>query len=153
MRGFWVAAKHLTYMAKTFSIGQEVNESPSACLGKLREAFKSYSPMDPEATEHRSEVTLAFVNQAALGISKSCKKIGGLASIKVGRPLKMDEKRQEKVKVVKREKDQRARVTADERWTCNMVWMLLTVSAMDPGKNNSTAWPRNRVRHSQRATD
>lgn len=90
--------------------------------------------MDLEATEHRSEVTLAFVNQAALDISKSCKKMGGLASIKVGRPLKMDEKGQEKVKVVKKKKDQKTRVTADERQTCNMVWMLLAVSAMNPGK-------------------
>lgn len=86
-----MAAKHPTDMAKTFSIWQEVNESPSAYLERLREAFRSYSPMDPEATERRSEVTLAFVNRAALDISKSCQKIGGL-SIKVGRLLKMKEK-------------------------------------------------------------
>lgn len=153
MRGFWVAAKHPIYMVKTFSIWQEVTESPSAYPERLREAFRSYSPMDPEATEHRSEVTLAFVNQAALDISKSCQKIGGLASMKVGRLLKMEKKRQEKVRVVKREEDQRTGVAADERQTCNMVWMLLAVLAMDPGRNNSTAWPRNRVRHPQRATD
>lgn len=66
-------------------------------------------------------------------LAKAAKKIGGLASIKVGRPLKMDEKRQERVKA-ERERDQRAMVTADERQTCNVVWMLLAVSATDPGE-------------------
>ena len=146
-----MAAKHLTDMAKTFSIWQEVIESPSTYPERLREVFRSYSPMDPDATQVRSNPS--FVSQAALDISKSCQKIGGPASIKVGRLLKMEEKRQEKVGVVKREEEQRTRVAADERQTCSMVSMLLAVLAMDPGENNSTAWPRNRARHPQRATD
>lgn len=43
------------------------------------EAFRAYSPMDPEAAEYRSAMVLAFVNQAAPDISKKLQEIDGLA--------------------------------------------------------------------------
>lgn len=66
-------------MAKIYSIRQEVNASPSAYLERLMEAFRAYSPMDPEAAKHRSAVVLGFVSQAAPDIRKKLQKTDGLA--------------------------------------------------------------------------
>ena len=39
------------------------------------EAFRQYTPMDPQADESRAAVMLAFVNQAAPNIKKKLQKI------------------------------------------------------------------------------
>ena len=62
-------------MAKVNLVRQEPNESPAAFLERLMEAFRQYTPMDPQADESRAAVMLAFVNQAAPDIRKKLQKI------------------------------------------------------------------------------
>lgn len=50
-----------TNLAKVSDVLQENTGSPSA-LERIMEAFRAYSPMDPEAQENRSAVVLALVN-------------------------------------------------------------------------------------------
>lgn len=51
-----------TNLAKVSNVLQENTESPSAFLEWTMEAFRAYSPMDPQAQENRSSVVLVFVN-------------------------------------------------------------------------------------------
>ena len=62
-------------MAKVNLVRQELNESPAAFLERLMEAFRQYTPMDPQADESRVAVLLAFVNQAAPDIRRKLQKI------------------------------------------------------------------------------
>ena len=54
---------------------QEPNESPAAFLERIMEAFRQYTPMDPQADESRAAVMLAFVTQAAPNIRRNLQKI------------------------------------------------------------------------------
>jgi hypothetical protein len=46
-------------------VTQGQNESHREHLERLFEAYRTYTTFDPEAREHQSAVSLAFVNQAA----------------------------------------------------------------------------------------
>lgn len=66
-------------MKKNYDEKQEKNESPAAYLERLMEAFKQYSPFNPESEESQPAVVLAYVNQAAPDIKKklqSLKRLG-----------------------------------------------------------------------------
>ena len=65
MAGLQAAARRPTNLAKVNLVRQEPNESPAAFLERLMEAFRQYTPMDPQADESHAAVMLAFVNQAA----------------------------------------------------------------------------------------
>ena len=75
MAGLWAAARKTTDLSKVNLIRQEPNESPAAFLERLMEAFRQYTPMDPQADESRTAVLLAFVNQAALDIRRKLQRI------------------------------------------------------------------------------
>ena len=75
MAGLRAAARKSTNMAKVNSVRQEPNESPAAFLERIMEAFRQYTPMNPQADESRAAVMLAFVNQAAPNIRRKLQKI------------------------------------------------------------------------------
>ena len=79
-------------MAKVNLVRQEPAESPSAFLERLMEAFRQYTPMDPQAEESRAAVLLAFVNQAAPDIRKKLQKIEGSREQTIQDLLKAAEK-------------------------------------------------------------
>ena len=100
-------------MAKVNLVRQELNESPAAFLERLMEAFRQYTPMDPQADESRVAVMLAFVNQAAPDIRRKLQKIERLgeqsiqdlvrAAERVFNHRKTPEKRKESVRGKERE--------------------------------------------------
>ena len=73
--GLWVATRKPMNLSKVNLIRQEPNESPAAFLERLMEAFRQYTPMDPQADESCAAVLLAFVNQAALDIRRKLQRI------------------------------------------------------------------------------
>ena len=75
MAGLRAAARKLTNLVKVNLVREVPTESPSAFLERLMEAFRQYTPMDPQAEESRAAVLLAFVNQAAPDIRKKLRKI------------------------------------------------------------------------------
>ena len=75
MPGLRAAARKPTNLAKINSVRQEPNESPAAFLERIMEAFRQYTPVDPQADESRAAVMLAFVNQAAPDIRRKLQKI------------------------------------------------------------------------------
>ena len=52
-------------------------ESPAAFLERLLEAYRIYTPLDPEAGENQRIVNIAFVTQSASDIRKKLQKIEG----------------------------------------------------------------------------
>lgn len=55
-------------MSKVSQVHQGTKETPGAFLERLIKVYKTYTPLDLEASEKRSTVSLAFVNQSALDI-------------------------------------------------------------------------------------
>ena len=100
-------------MSKVNLIRQEPNESPEAFLERLMEAFRQYTPMDPQADESRTAVLLAFVNQAALDIRRKLQRIERLgeqsiqdlvmATEKVFNNRETPEEREERIRREERE--------------------------------------------------
>ena len=84
------------------------------------EAFRQYTPMDPQADESRTAVLLAFVNQAAPDIRRKLQKIEGLGELpiqdlvraaeKVFNNRETPEEREERIR--REEKEYRA----EENW-------------------------------------
>ena len=79
MAGLRAATRKPTNLAKINSVRQEPNESPAAFLERIMEAFRQYTPMDPQADESRAAVMLTFVNQAAPDIRRKLQKIERLS--------------------------------------------------------------------------
>ena len=83
MAGLWAAARKPTNLSKVNLIRQEPNESPAAFFERLMEAFRQYTPMDPQADDSRAAVLLAFMNQAAPDIRRKLQKIEGLGKLSI----------------------------------------------------------------------
>ena len=92
MAGLRAAARKPTNLAKVNLVRQEPTENPAAFLERLMEAFRQYTPMDPQAEESRTAVLLAFINQAAPDIRRKLQKIEGLGKQTIQDLLKAAEK-------------------------------------------------------------
>ena len=92
MAGLRATARKPTNLAKVNLVRQEPTESPSAFLERLMEAFRQYTPLDPQAEESRTAVLLAFVNQTTPDIRKKLQKIEGLGEQTIQDLLKAAEK-------------------------------------------------------------
>ena len=113
MAGLRVAARKPTNLSKVNLIRQEPNEKPAAFLERLMEAFRQYTPMDPQADESRAAVLLAFVNQAAPDIRRKLQRIERLgeqsiqdlvrAAEKVFNNRETPEEREERIRREERE--------------------------------------------------
>lgn len=64
-------AKTPTNMAKVSEVLQKPDESPANFCERLCEAFRVYTPFDPEAPENEHMVNAAFVGQAQGDIRKN----------------------------------------------------------------------------------
>ena len=90
--GLWATARKPTNLAKVNLVMQEPTESPTAFLERLMEAFRQYTPMDPQTEESHTAILLAFVNQAAPDIRRKLQKIEGLEEQTIQDLLKAAEK-------------------------------------------------------------
>lgn len=82
MGGLRMAARKPTNLAKVGNVQQGKDESPAAFLERIMEAFRTYTPMDPEALESKAAVIMAFVNQSAIDIRRKLQKIDRLGEKK-----------------------------------------------------------------------
>ena len=92
MAGLRATARKPTHLGKVNLVRQEPTESPAAFLKRLMEAFRQYTPTDPQAEESCAAVLLAFVNQAAPDIRRKLQKIEGLGEQTIQDLLKAAEK-------------------------------------------------------------
>lgn len=77
--GLKATAHKPTNLAKVGSVQQGMDESPAAFLERIMEAFRQYTPMDPEAPETKAAVVMTFVNQAAPDIEQKLQRVERLA--------------------------------------------------------------------------
>ena len=92
MASLRAAARKPTNLANVNLVRQEPTESPPAFLERLLEAFRQYTPMDPQAEESRTAVLLVFVNQAVPDVRKKLQKIERLGEQMIQDLLKAAEK-------------------------------------------------------------
>jgi hypothetical protein len=59
---------------------QGKNESPREHLERLFEAYRTYTPFDPEARAYQSAVNMAFINQAASDIPWKLQPLNGFVA-------------------------------------------------------------------------
>ncbi|KAG3293657.1 hypothetical protein H1C71_036156, partial [Ictidomys tridecemlineatus] len=76
--GLRVAARRPTNLAKVREIIQGPDESPSMFLERIMEAYRRYTPFDPQAEDQKASVTMAFIGQAALDIKRKLQRLDGL---------------------------------------------------------------------------
>ncbi|XP_073924622.1 protein-L-isoaspartate O-methyltransferase domain-containing protein 1 isoform X1 [Castor canadensis] len=92
MAGLRAAARRPTNFAKVKAVIQGENESPAGFLERLHEAYRQYTPIDPEADLHRSAVVLSFINQAAPDIRRKLNKQENLGEMTIREMLQVAEK-------------------------------------------------------------
>jgi hypothetical protein len=63
--------------AKMYDIRYGDNKSPAAFLERIMEAFLQYTHMDPDSSEAKGGVALAFINQAAPDINQKHRGLKG----------------------------------------------------------------------------
>ncbi|VFV29044.1 Hypothetical predicted protein, partial [Lynx pardinus] len=78
MAGLRAAACKPTNLAKVYSVVQGKADSPAAYLERLMEAFRQFTPMDPEVLENQAAVIMSFVNQAVPDIKKKLQRLEDL---------------------------------------------------------------------------
>lgn len=66
-------------MAKTSEVLQKPDQSPADFYERICEAFRVYTPFDPEAPENQPMVNDAFVGQAQPDIRKELQNLEGFA--------------------------------------------------------------------------
>ena len=127
---------------------QEPNESSAAFLERIMEAFRQYTPMDPQADESRAAVMLAFVNQAAPDIRRKLQMIERLseqslqdlvrAAERVFNHRETPEEREDRIRRKKKKRKFRAEkknVKIKKSWPRYFLLGLKTKTGSRKGKN------------------
>ncbi|KAF6099824.1 hypothetical protein HJG60_011555 [Phyllostomus discolor] len=79
-------------MAKVSNIMQGEDESPGDFLERLTEAYRLYTPFDPESPDSQRMVNMAFVTQSALDICKKLQKLEGFAGMNTSQLIEVANK-------------------------------------------------------------
>ncbi|XP_060105134.1 uncharacterized protein LOC132578666 [Heteronotia binoei] len=92
LAGMQEAAKKATNMSKIAEVLQRPDEAPGAFLERLYEAYRLYSPFDPEKAENQRMVNCAFVSQSAGDIKRKLQKQEGFAGMNISQLLEIAQK-------------------------------------------------------------
>lgn len=75
MGGLRMAARQPTNLAKVGNVMQERDESPAAFLERIMEAYRTYTPMNPQAPDNKVAVIMSFINQSATDIKRKLQRV------------------------------------------------------------------------------
>lgn len=92
LRRIRVAEWKPTNLSKVTETVQGPNESPAAFLEYLCEAYRLYTPIDPDTPENRWAVNIAFVSQLAPDIRKKLQKLEGFEGKVLSVMVEVDQK-------------------------------------------------------------
>lgn len=126
-----MAARKPTNLAKVGNVQQGKDESPAAFLERIMEAFRTYTPMDPEALESKAAVIMAFVNQSAIDIRRKLQKIDRLGEKSLQDLLVVAEKVYNN-REPPEDKQARAMAAASSKQTRDLARILLATTADFP---------------------
>ena len=121
--GLRAAAKRPTNLAQVKQVIQGSEEAPSAFLERLKEAYRIYTPYDPE--DPASNLSMSFIWQSAPDIRKKLERMDNLKESSLQDLLKeaerifnkreTQEERDERLKKEAEERDAKLRKEAEER--------------------------------------
>ena len=121
--GLRVAARRPTNLAQVKQVIQGPEEPPSAFLERLKEAYRIYTPYDPE--DPASNLSMSFIWQSAPDIRKKLDRMDNLKESslqdllketeRIFNKRKTQEERDERLKREAEERDERLRKEAEER--------------------------------------
>lgn len=76
--GLHNAGHHPTNLAQVRQVTQGSEESPTAFLERLEEAYRRYTPFDPDSQEQRGNVSMAFIWQSVPDIRNKLQRLENL---------------------------------------------------------------------------
>nr|AAO46144.1 gag protein [Recombinant M-MuLV/RaLV retrovirus] len=121
LAGLRGAARRPTNLAQVKQVVQEAAETPSAFLERPKEAYRMYTPYDPDDPGQMTNVSMSFIWQAAPDIRAKLQRIENLQGYTLQDLLKEAERiynkretQEEKEDRVRREKDERDRKRSRE---------------------------------------
>ncbi|XP_055267220.1 uncharacterized protein LOC129546355 isoform X2 [Moschus berezovskii] len=129
LEGLKAAARKPADLARVGDVQQGPTKSPATFLERLMEAFRQYTPMDPEADNTQAALIMHFINQAAPDIRRNLQKLERLGEKTI----------QDLVTVAERicntrETPEEKQAKAADRQMRNMARILLAASAASPGE-------------------
>ncbi|XP_013360993.1 PREDICTED: uncharacterized protein LOC106146847, partial [Chinchilla lanigera] len=78
MAGLRAASRRPTNLAKVREIIQGKDETPAAFLERIMEAYRRYTPFDPQDENSQGSIAMAFITPSALDIRKKLQRLDGL---------------------------------------------------------------------------
>ena len=127
--GLKAAAQKPTNLARVGDVQQGPTESPPAYLERLMEAFRQYTPKDPEAEGTQAALIMHFVNQAAPDIRKKLQKLERLGEKSIQDLVTVAERVDNT-----REAPEEKQAKAADLQTHNMAHILLAATVPDSGE-------------------
>nr|AMK06427.1 putative gag polyprotein [Murine leukemia virus] len=125
LAGLQHAGRSPTNLAKVKGITQGPNESPSAFLERLKEAYRRYTPYDPEDPGQETNVSMSFIWQSAPDIGRKLERLEDLKSKTLGDLVReaerifnkreTPEEREERIRRETEEKEERRRAENEQR--------------------------------------
>lgn len=122
--GLHNAGRSPTNLAKVRGITQGPSEPPSAFLERLKEAYRRYTPYDPEDPGQETNVSMSFIWQSAPDISRKLERMEDLKNKTLGDLLKeaerifnkreTPEEREERIRRETEEREDRRRAEAEQ---------------------------------------
>ena len=134
-----MAARKPTNLAKVGNVQLGKDESPAAFLEWIMEAFRTYTPMDPEALESKAAVIMAFVNQSAIDIRRKLQKIDRLGEKSLQDLLVVAENVYNN-REPPEDKQARAMAAASSKQTRDLARILLATTADFPEERDCCLW-------------
>ena len=112
--GLQAAARRPTNLAKVREVTQGPDETPSAFLERIIEAYRRYTPYDPQDEGVRGTIALLFITQSALDIRRKLQRMDGLQNATLRDLVKEAEKayykrETEEEKEIRKEKERELR--------------------------------------------
>ncbi|XP_063098857.1 uncharacterized protein LOC134474549 [Cavia porcellus] len=138
MAGLRAAARRPTNLAKVREVTQGPTETPSVFLECLMEAYRRYTPFNPEEEGRKGSIAMAFIGQSAPDIRRKLQRLDGLQDLTLRDLVKEAEK-----VYYKRETEEEKELARDKRRNKELTKMLATViqGKPEPGKGKPTRPP------------
>ncbi|XP_060092559.1 uncharacterized protein LOC132570142 [Heteronotia binoei] len=130
--GMQEASKKATNMSKIGEVLQKPEEAPGAFLERLYEAYRLYSPFDPEAAENQRMVNCAFVSQAASDIKRKLQKQEGFAGMNITQLLEIAQK-------VFVNREQEVKKAEDKKMKMKAALLAAAIGERNRNQNNGRA--------------
>ncbi|XP_059253478.1 uncharacterized protein LOC132016258 [Mustela nigripes] len=123
--GLHNAGRRSTNLAQVRQVTQGKEESPTAFLERLKEAYRRYMPFDPDSNEQRGNVSMAFIWQLAPDIRNKLQCLENLQDFTLQDLLKEAEKifnkretqeeKEERLRKLQEEKEEKLKKEAEEK--------------------------------------